>query len=69
MATISASIQISPAKIVQKSRRNIPTSLIREVVGGVPFYFEGYRSVINKSKKLRLPFIDDGINRQLLADS
>lgn len=65
MATISAHIPIAATKIVQKSRRNIPASLIREVVVGVPFYFEGYRSVINKSKKLEDIMGDSGLQTLL----
>ena len=34
------------------ARRKVPDYLVREVVDGVNFYYPGYRSVMNKTKKL-----------------
>jgi hypothetical protein len=36
----------------RKPGRKIPDYLVREVIDGIPFYYAGYRSVLNKTKKL-----------------
>lgn len=41
--------------------RKIPESLVKETIDGVPFYYRGYRSVLNKTKKLEDIMADSGL--------
>jgi hypothetical protein len=53
MQTTAASLssaEVPPAK--KQTRRAVPDFLVREVVEGVPFYYPGFRSVLNKTKKM-----------------
>jgi Uma2 family endonuclease len=45
--TSATNAVVTPHKI-----RKIPQRLVREVVGGRPFYYKGYKSVMNGTKKL-----------------
>jgi len=40
---------------------NIPPSLIKETIDGIPFYYAGYRSVLNKTRKLEEIMPDSGL--------
>jgi hypothetical protein len=42
-------------------RNKIPDTLIAEVIDGIPFYFRGYRQVINKTKTLEEIMSDSGL--------
>ncbi len=44
-----------------KRKRKIPASLIKETIDGIPFYYQGYRSVLNKTKKLEDIIPDSGL--------
>jgi hypothetical protein len=61
----STTIPSDPTQSVKKTRRNIPVSLVREVVEGIPFYYPGYRSVLNKTKKLEDIMGDSGLQTLL----
>jgi Uma2 family endonuclease len=53
MQTTAASISSAEVPLAKKqTRRAVPDFLIREVVEGVPFYYPGFRSVLNKTKKM-----------------
>jgi len=43
------------------SRRNIPNYLVRELIDGIPFYYRGYRDVLNKTKTLEDLMSDSGL--------
>ncbi len=45
----------------KKRKRKIPASLIKETIDGVPFYYKGYRSVLNRTKKLEDIMPDSGL--------
>lgn len=49
----------------KKAHRNIPVALVREIVEGIPFYYPGYRGVLNKSKKLEDIMGDSGLQSLL----
>lgn len=36
----------------RKRRKKIPDSLVREWIDGKPFYYKGYKDVLNKNKSL-----------------
>ena len=53
-------------------RRKIPGYLVREVIDGMPFYYKGYREVINKNKTLEELMSDSGLQwliKEFLSDS
>ncbi len=64
MRTFS-SISTSHSEPLKKTRRNIPAVLVREVVNGIPFYYSGYRAVLNKTKKLEDIMGDSGLQSLL----
>lgn len=41
----------APFKVYGKKRK-VPDSLIKETINGVPFYFSGYKNVMNKTKTI-----------------
>jgi hypothetical protein len=41
--------------------RKIPAYLVREVIDGIPFYYRGYRSVLNKTKTFEDIMADSGL--------
>lgn len=45
-------MNLAQEKIVRKSRRKIPDTLVYEIMDGQPIYYKGYKSVLNKSKKI-----------------
>jgi hypothetical protein len=40
------------ANLPPKKTLRIPELLVREVIDGVPFFYKGYKSVLNKTKKI-----------------
>lgn len=44
-----------------KNGRRIPAYLVSEVIDGIPFYYRGYRAVLNKTKKLDDIMADSGL--------
>ena len=44
-----------------KNGRKIPAYLISELIDGIPFYYRGYRAVLNKTKKLEDIMADSGL--------
>lgn len=52
------SIVTAPTPIQKES---IPDFLIREIINGIPFYYKGYRDVLNKTKKAEEIMADSGL--------
>lgn len=48
-------------QIPLRKKRSIPAYLVRETIDGIPFYYRGYRSVLNKSKTLDEIMGDSGL--------
>jgi hypothetical protein len=44
--------QSEPVPNGKSKSRKIPDHLVREVIGGIPFYYPGFRAVLNKTKTL-----------------
>lgn len=42
-------------------KRKIPASLVKETIDGIPFYYAGFRSVLNKTKQLEDIMADSGL--------
>jgi hypothetical protein len=42
----------SPVQVVKKpsKKRKIPAYLIRETIDGIPFFYAGFKDVVNKKK-------------------
>ena len=59
----------SPAQVVKKpsKKRKIPAYFTRETIEGVPFYYAGYKEVINKKKKLEEIMADSGLQAIIKA--
>jgi len=49
----------------KRKKRKIPAALVKETINGIPFYYAGYRSVINKTKKLEDIMADGGLQIDL----
>lgn len=45
----------------KSSQRHIPAYLVREIIDGIPFYYQGYRAVMNKTKTLEEVMSDSGL--------
>ena len=45
----------------KKQKRKIPAFLLKETIDGIPFYYKGYKSVLNNSKKLEDIMPDSGL--------
>lgn len=52
---------IAPDVPAPKGGRKIPAYLISEVIDGIPFYYRGYRAVLNKTKTLEDIMADSGL--------
>ncbi len=53
MSVATAELPIGIAAVpVKKNGRKIPDYLVREVIDGIPFYYAGFREVLNKTKTL-----------------
>lgn len=60
--TMTAERSERPGEAPKKpARRHIPNYLVREVIDGIPFYYRGYRDVLNKSKTLEDIISDSGL--------
>ncbi|MDX2069847.1 MAG: Uma2 family endonuclease [Haliscomenobacter sp.] len=62
----------SPAQPVtgeakKSKKRKIPAFLIRETIDGVPFYYAGYKEVLNKKKTLEDIMPDSGLQSIIKA--
>ncbi len=59
----NADIITLPASTSRKrpNGRNIPAYLVREIIDGIPFYYAGYRQVMNKTKSLEEVMSDSGL--------
>jgi Uma2 family endonuclease len=43
-------IATKQSRLVQKTPRNVPRHLVYEIIDGKPFYYKGYREVLDKTK-------------------
>ena len=50
-----------------KKAGDIPAALVKETIDGIPFYYAGYRSVLNKTKTLEDIMADSGLQIDLKA--
>lgn len=59
----------SPVQVVKKpvKKRKIPAYLIRETIEGVPFYYAGFKDVINKKKTFEEIMADSGLQSIIKA--
>ncbi len=64
-AFVSPVTPIEKGVATKKTSRNIPESLVRETVEGIPFYYPGFRGVLNKTKKLEEIMSDSGLQAYL----
>ncbi len=46
---------------VKKREEDIPDYLVRETIDGIPFYYPGFREVINKTKIIEDIIPDSGL--------
>ncbi|MCY7327193.1 MAG: hypothetical protein LH618_01440, partial [Saprospiraceae bacterium] len=44
-----------------RKKRSVPAYLVRETIDGIPFYYRGYRSVLNKTKTFDEIMGDSGL--------
>lgn len=59
---MTAAIAARPADTTTKTtHRKIPDALVREVIDGIPFYYRGYRQVLNKTKTIEAIMSDSGL--------
>jgi Uma2 family endonuclease len=59
---------VSPPVVINKSvKRKIPAYLIRETIDGIPFYYAGYKDVINRKKTLEDIMADSGLQSIIKA--
>jgi hypothetical protein len=60
---------IQPTATPQKRTKNhkIPDYLIRETIDGIPFYYAGYRDVLNKKKTIEDIMADSGLQAIIKA--
>ncbi len=56
---------LSGQAVKKSAHRHIPNYLVREVIDGIPFYYRGYRAVLNKSKTLEEIMSDSGLQAVL----
>jgi hypothetical protein len=49
------------------AKRKIPGYLVRETIDGIPFYYAGYREVLNKKKSLEDIIADSGLQSIIKA--
>ncbi len=62
MSVATAELPIGIAAVpVKKNGRKIPDYLVREVIDGIPFYYAGFREVLNKTKTLEDIMPDSGL--------
>lgn len=59
----AADIATKPVKTTSKPTkgRNIPAYLVRELIDGIPFYYPGYRQILNKTKTIEEAMSDSGL--------
>ena len=67
---MSSAAQVVSQKDAEKKtvkKRPIPAYLIKETIDGIPFYYKGYRSVINRTKKTADIMADSGLQADINA--
>ena len=51
----------SPKEKSPKGKSSIPDFLVKETIDGIPFYYAGFRDVLNKTKKPNDIMADSGL--------
>ena len=65
---MTAGIQSTyPPKSTPTRKRKIPEYLVKETIDGIPFYYAGFRSVINKNKTKTDIMADSGLQSDIKA--
>lgn len=49
---MEAQAQNAPVKAAEKQKQEIPAAFVKEVIDGVPYYYKGYKAVLNQTKTL-----------------
>ncbi len=57
----------SSSSIAKPRKRKIPEYLVRETIDGIPFYYAGFRDVLNKKKTLEDIMADSGLQAIIKA--
>ncbi len=57
----------SSSLLAKPKKRKIPEYLVRETIDGVPFYYAGFREVLNKKKTLEDIMADSGLQAIIKA--
>ena len=65
VAEFSSPAQLGSPKTAAK--RKVPEYLVRETIDGTPFYYAGYREVLNKKKTLEDIMADSGLQSIIKA--
>lgn len=55
---IEAAVAKQPVK---RGARKVPEELVRETIAGIPFYWQGYKQVLNQTKSLEAIMADSGL--------
>ena len=67
-ATAAATVlEKATAKGEEAEKKAIPAYLIKETIDGIPFYYKGFRSVLNKTKKPADIMADSGLQSDIKA--
>jgi hypothetical protein len=62
-----ATEQLTAPKKAPKGKTAIPDYLVKETIDGIPFYYAGFRSVLDKTKKPEDIIADSGLQLELKA--
>lgn len=65
--TAKSPTQVQVEEPKKAKKRKIPAYLIRETIDGVPFYYAGYKEVLNKKKTLEDIMADSGLQSIIKA--
>jgi hypothetical protein len=65
--TAKSPVQPPIGETKKSKKRKIPAFLIRETIDGVPFYYSGYKEVLNKKKTLEDIMPDSGLQSIIKA--
>jgi hypothetical protein len=70
-AALESSTKTASKQYGKARKRAVPSILVRETINGIPFYYSGYKDVMNKKKTLEDIMADSGLQtllKKLLYD-
>jgi hypothetical protein len=70
-AALESSTKIASKQNSKARKRAVPSILVRETINGIPFYYRGYKDVMNKKKTFEDIMADSGLQtllKKLLYD-